>query len=426
MFGRDTSVGWLVVPLVLAVIVSPAARGDPPDAGSRAGEPATFPPSVPAGFLIEPVGTVPTPTSLTFSPDGDTLYVASFAGGSVSAFPVLGGVALGPPVPFLDGLNTPLGVLATADGVFVSVVVNGAGAVLRAADTNGDRIADTVDTVISGLPIGRHNTNGMAIGPDGMLYVTNGNSTDSGFRAEGGPPEQQPFSGSLLRVDPAATNLTPDPSMVVATGWRNIYDVAFVPRGHPRLPAGMAAVPMNGPDGVAYEQPDGTVKQRPAGEDTLSLFDVTDGVVEHFGFPWCLYDRDNGALRGFAQDPEEGVCDPLPPAASAGLAGPVEASAPAALFGLHVSADGLAFNPDTQFPEDMNGDLFVAQFGNFFGDETVGHKIVRVRFTERGNKVEAISDFMTGGLPLDLTFGPDGSMWVADFGGHLLRVASVL
>ncbi len=59
--------------------------------------------------------------------------------------------------------------------------------------------------MISGLPNGRHNTNGLAIGADGMLYITNGNSTDSGFGEEGGAPEVQPYSGSVLRVDPTAT-----------------------------------------------------------------------------------------------------------------------------------------------------------------------------------------------------------------------------
>ena len=413
--------------LLLAMLSAGAVRSAPPGPGAAAGEPGTLPPTAPTGFLLQPAAVVPAPTSLAFSPDGATLYVSSL-GGAVFAFPVLGGVALGPPVPFLDNLSSPLGVLATDDAVFVSVLVAGGerdtGAVLRARDDNGDLVADTVDTVIGGLPVGRHNTNGLAIGPDGLLYIANGNATDSGFHEEGGPAEVRPWSGSLLRVDPSATGLTPTPTMVVATGWRNIYDVAFAPAHHPTLPSGLAAVPMNGPDGVEYAQADGSTKLRPAAEDTLSLLDVTDGMIEHFGFPWCLYDRDNGGLRGFTQDPAEGTCDPLPADALAGLAGPVERARPAALFGLHVSANGLAFNPGTNFPAAMNGDLFVAEFGNFSGDETVGHKIVRVRFTAKGHKVAAIEDFMTGGLPLDVTFAADGAMWVADFSGQILRVSA--
>lgn len=409
--------------LFVAALGSGAIRAAPPNPGSFTGDPATVPPTVPVGFVVQAAAPAPAPTSLAFSVDGSILYVSSL-GGAVLAYPVLGGAALGPPVPFLNGLESPLGVLATEHGVFVSVVADGVGAVLRARDTDGDFMADVTETVISGLPIGRHNTNGMAIGPDGMLYVTNGNSTDSGFRDEGGAPEVPPYSGSLLRIDPAATGLTPQPTMVVGTGWRNIYDVAFVPAGHPFLKFGRAFVPMNGTDGAEYPQPDGTTKARPASEDTLSALDVTDGVVEHFGFPWCLYDRDNRGLKGFAQDPAEGPCDPLPPAASAGLVDPMEQARPVALLGLHVSANGLAFNPGTSFPAAMSGDLFIAEFGNFSGDDIVGHKIVRVRFGPKG-RVAGVDNFMNGALPLDLTFAPDGAMWVADFGGQILRVSAV-
>lgn len=401
------------VALLVAALSAPAI-GDP------FGPPGTIPPSAPAGFAVTPAAATAAPTSLAFSPDGETLYVASVTG-VVLAYPVIGGAALGPPTTFLSDVGTqPLGVVATNDAVFASSVSGGDGFVKRARDTDGDGVADEVATVISGLPNGRHNTNGMALGPDGMLYVTNGNSTDSGFGAEGGPPEVQPYSGSLLRVDPSATGLTPQPGMVVGTGWRNIYDVAFFPPGHPAVGPGqvLAAVPMNGPDGLTY----GGVT-RPAGEDTLSVLNVADTVVEHFGFPWCLYDRDNGGLVGFTQDAAEGSCNPLPAKAFTGLSSAVQAK-PSALFGLHVSADGLAFNPGTDFPAGCDNDLFVAEFGNFFGDELTGHKIVRVRFGGTG-AVTAVEDFLTGILPLDLTFGPGGAMWVADFAGTIYRVASI-
>lgn len=385
----------------------------------------TLPPSVPVGFTVTLGAVSPTATSLAFSPDGATLYVTSLLG-SVLRYPVLGGIVAGPPSVFMDGLNQPLGVLATDDAVFVADSVPGTpralGIVYRATDADGTGPADQVSTVISGLPNGRHNTNGMALGADGMLYITNGNSTDSGFGEEGGPPEVRPFSGSVLRVDPDATDLVPAPDMVVATGWRNIYDIAFVPPGHPAATPGtmMAAVPMNGPDGQQYP-----AALRPAGEDTLSIFDAADGVVEHFGFPWCVYDRANGGLAGFTQDAAEGSCDPLPAAAFEGLVGAAAQAKPAALFGLHVSADGLAFNNDLSFPAAYDHDLFVADFGNFFGTVPVGHKVVRVRFAATG-AVTAVEDFMTGILPLDLTFAPDGALWVADTTGLIFRVAGIL
>ncbi len=406
----------LALVATFSLVVGPTAGAADPF-----GSPDTLPPSVPAGYAIT-VGTIaPAPTSLSFSPDGTTLYVAS-AAGVVLAYPVAAGVVAGPPIPFATGLNLPLGVLATDDAVFISDSVPGTrteGIVLRARDTTGDVRADEVETVIDGLPNGRHNTNGLALGPDGMLYIANGNSTDSGFGSEGGPPEVRPFSGSVLRVDPEATDLTPDPSMVVATGWRNIYDLAFIPDGHPADPGdGVAlAVPTNGTDGLTYG---GT--QRPPGEDTLAIFTV-GGKVEHFRFPWCLYDRDDGGLDGFVQDPVDhptpsGDCTTLPPEAFEGLdPDNVRIASPAALFGLHVSANGLAFGP--------SGDLFVTEFGSNNPGDAAGHKVVRVRFTADG-RVEAVEDFMTGVVPLDLTFGPDGAMWVADVAGPITRIQAVV
>jgi glucose/arabinose dehydrogenase len=404
---------------VALVLVAGSAGADP------AGPAETLPPSVPIGFAVTPAAISVTATSLAFSPDGGTLYVTSLLG-RVNRYQVVAGLIAGPPTVFVDGLNQPLGVLATEDAVFIADSVPGTprplGIVYRATDADGTGAADSVETVISGLPNGRHNTNNLAIGPDGMLYITNGNSTDSGFGEEGGPPEVRPYSGSVVRVDPAATGLTPAPEMVVATGWRNIYDIAFVPSGHPAASPGTmrAAVPMNGPDGLEY--PSGV---RPTGEDTLSLFDVADGVVDHFGFPWCLYDRAKGGLAGFTQDASEGACDPLPAEAFTGLTGPAAQAKPSALFGTHVSANGLAFNPNTNFPAAYDNDLFVAEFGNLFGTLPLGHKIVRVRFGSDG-AVTAVEDFMTGILPLDLTFAPDGAMWIADTTGVVLRVSGIV
>jgi len=409
--------------VLLGVALSLSAL--PATATGPYGTAATIPPKVPVGFVVTLAGISPTATSLAFSPDGKALYVAGESG-RVLRYPVVAGVLAGPPTIFLGGLATPLGVLATKDAVFVSDSVAGAtrteGIVYRARDLNGDGKADVKETVIHGLPNGRHNTNGMAIGPDGMLYITNGSSTDSGFGSEGGPPEVRPYTGSVLRVDPAATGLTPAPGMVVATGLRNIYDIAFFPAGHPAATPGTAkaVVSMNGPDGMKY----GTVT-RPVGEDTLDIFDTATAAVEHFGFPWCLYDRNKGGLSGFTQDPSQGSCDPLPAAASDGLPAPVVQTRPSALFGRHVSADGLAFNPGTNFPRGADGDLFVAEFGNFFGKAVTGHKVVRVRFNRAG-AVASVDDFMTGVLPLDLTFAPDGTLWVADLSGALFRVTAAV
>lgn len=404
------------------------------------GDRETLPPSAPPGWLITAPAAAEAPTALAFDETGETLYVTSLLG-HVYAYPVIGGRVAGPPTEFLSDLNMPLGIEWTEHGVFVSDVEAGEerdhGLVLRANDTTGDGVADEVETVISGLPNGRHNTNGLALGPgpgpgrgqpmdeedaprppawpppgrpQEMLYIANGNSTDSGFGEEGGPPEVRPWSGSVLRVPPTATGLTPEDAEVVATGFRNIFDLAFYP-GTSEL-----FIPENGPDGQTY---DGT--ERPEGEDSLQRTDVTDSTVTHHGFPWCLYDRDRGGLSGFTQDPAEGDCDDLPPEAFEGLREQdVEQAFPVALFGMHVSANGLGFDPDPG-----HRDLYVAEWGNLFETTSAGRKVVRVSF-DADREVTGVEDFMNGIAPLGLTFAPDGAMWVADFGGPIYRLERVV
>ena len=70
--------------------------------------------------------------------------------------------------------------------------------------------------------------------------------------------------------------------------------------------------------------------------------------------------------------------------------------------------------------------MFVAEFGNFSGEEVVGHKVVRVELDASGEKVVAQSDFLQGALPIDLTFDSSGAMFVADFSGTILKVTKVI
>jgi hypothetical protein len=79
---------------------------------------------------------------------------------------------------------------------------------------------------------------------------------------------------------------------------------------------------------------------------------------------------------------------------------------PEQLLGLHVSADGLAFDVNSRY-------LYIALFGNFFGDEVVGHRVVRVPVDANGVAGEP-QLLIVGGAPLDVTATADG-IYVADF-----------
>lgn len=349
----------------------------------EAGTPVPVEPPPPPAAPI-PLANVPTVSSVTTF--GGHLYATSYGAGNVLRFPLLAGGALGPGEIYADGFSSPLGVSFAPDGtMFVSdshpSMRPGRATAGRVWAVDGTSRAKSV--VVDELPNGRHNTNGTAA-HSGRLYIANGNSTDDGVA--GGDPEVYPWSGALLSVPLGARNLVPEDADVTveATGMRNLYDVAFRPG------TDEAWIPTNGPDELD-----------PYGEDTLNKVDVT-GPAPDFGFPGCVYAAPP-ADPEFAQNPAVADTRPCDPAHAP----------PEALLGLHTSADGLAFGPDDGF---WGGDLFIARFGNFFGDRVVGHDVIRVPIDANGRAGEP-QLFLPEALPLDVTFGPPGTgMYIADFG----------
>lgn len=409
----------LAAAILLAIAVLPRTSS----AGMRVPRPLE------PGFYVHPFAvTGGTPSSLDWGPDtreggdGERLYVADNAGGTVVAIDDVGGIG-SPPQIFAEGFDGPLGVLAADDGtVFVADAeapregpfgFRSYGRVWRLFDRDGDGVADRKHVVLNDLPNGRHNTNGMAIGPDGLLYVTNGNSTDDGV--EGGEAEVVPWSGSLVRVDPAAKNVSitdlPLRKALVATGWRNVYDVAFSP-----VDPTLAFVPMNGTDDAR----EGSTGENPVdpnledSDDLLFATDVNDRRIDDFGFPSCLYNlAEKGNLKPY-DNPNGEVIDRFGPC-------PKDVPRPVSSFGLHTSSDGLAFQTTDAWGDDHRNDLFVAEWGNIFG-ALAGHDVVRVQLDDSGRKVVEQSSFLELDLPLDLTFDEAGAMYVADFSGQIFKV----
>jgi glucose/arabinose dehydrogenase len=393
---------------------------------------ATAAPSMPPepGFVVTSYATTSgTPTSLAFGRDtregagrkAVRLYVTDGTGGTVLAIDGPGATST-----FAEGFRSPLGVLVAANGdVYVADAESARpgpygtrpyGRVWRVRDTDGDGIGDKQKVVLKDLPNGRHNTNGMAFGPDGLLYVANGNATDDG--SEGGEAEVDPWSGSVIRFAPRkkTVSLADLPrSALVAHGWRNVYDLAFSPLDPTKL-----FVPMNGSDDARK----GSTGENPAdpdiedSDDLLFVTDVDDRKTDDFGFPSCFYNEEKqGNLKPY-DNPNPDTIEMFGHCPKRTVPRPVSS------FGLHPSADGLAFQTTDAWGDDYRNDLFVAEWGSLFGNPT-GHKVVRVQLNDAGTKVVEQSDFVDIDLPLDLTFDRAGSMYVADYSGTILKVDQV-
>ena len=323
-------------------------------------------PRVAPGFVIHPFATVAgAPTSLAFGPAGsdlaNTLFVTDLVGGRVVTIDAAAPLGT-PPEVFAEDFGSPVGVTVDDDGrVFVADVEASRpgpfgnlayGRVSRVEDTDDDGVGDARSVVLKDLPNGRHNTNGMAMGPDGFLYVTNGNATDDGV--EGGVAEVDPWSGAVVRVDPNATDVSAgdfvEKEALVAEGMRNLYDIAFSPVDPTRL-----FIPTNGTDDARTDDEaadDPAMQGLEDSDDLLYATDIDDAItvtdpetgethlepiIDDYGFPSCLY---NEAKRGNLEpydNPNAAVISTFGPCPVATVSRPVSS------FGLHVSADGLAF-----------------------------------------------------------------------------------
>ena len=127
---------------------------------------------------------------------------------------------------FATGLVQPLGLEFRANGdLFITNnPLGGAGKIIRLRDTNGDDVADETTVIVDGLPSeGDHQTDKLKFGPDGMLYVGQGSSTDNGTPLQGRPGERL-YNASILQINVDNPSIT-----VIATGLRNPFGMAFHP-----------------------------------------------------------------------------------------------------------------------------------------------------------------------------------------------------
>ncbi len=318
---------------------------------------------VPDGYTVDYYGRIEgQPTSLTFGSDG-LMYVSTMDG-TIYTMDEQGQTEV-----FWSGLLVPTG-MAFQPGTDKLFVSN------RVLDQNVDGESQVsviedgqITTLIGGLPCcytSFHAANGIAFGPDGYGYVSVGARADHG-EILGGPnngqqDERDDVEASILRFNPAdGTELAP-----YARGFRNAYDIAFDSQG--RLYA-----TDNMPDFGPPEE-----------------FNLVVPGAEH-GYPW--YDCD-GCFAAPAD---------------------VEIVPPIYEFPAHTSPTGVTTYQAQQFPGYFDS-IFAVLWSAFEGAQKV------VYFAPGG---EDATDWATGfAAPIDLTVGPDGSLFVADWAtGIVFRIS---
>jgi glucose/arabinose dehydrogenase len=400
--------------------------------------------TVPAGFGASVFAVTPggLPTSVTFGPDKRlyaTVVDPSFSRSSVVAVQDLGGVG-GRQQTVATGMTVALGVTFGPDGtMYVTDTADNRGRVVARRDTDRDGVYETERVLLRNIPNGQHQTNNLRVGPDGMLYVANGSATDDGLECGPEPanplecpaPEVLPWSGSILKVDPSwnDVDLLADvdtgarregrlhaDDVLAAKGLRNSYDLDFLPAQPTQMYTWM-----NGSDDPASSEP-------------LYRTDIGDGVVADMGFPSCLYDphpnpfpepvlaHDHPGNPEPENTSDQRVLDAFGTCRKGSITRPIGFTTEG-----HEGTTGMAFERGGDFPARFDGDLFVSQYGGWWnvnGGQITGRKILHVDIDGVG-EVAASREFMTSPMPMDVEFGPDGAMYVADLTGVVYRVEHV-
>jgi glucose/arabinose dehydrogenase len=325
---------------------------------------------------------------------------------------------------YAEGVESARSMAVSGSGI-VYVGSRKAGKVYAVVDSDGDRVADKVVTVASGLtnPIGVTLLNGalyvaeigrvirfddidrtyaakpaykvvkadlpddkwhgekvIKAGPDGKLYIPVGSPCNTCNR------EDEAYS-KIWRMNPDGSGWE-----MYAGGIRNTVGFAF----HPVTKE--LWFTDNGPDEM--------------GDNTPSCeLNVAPKKGMHFGFPYCH--------GGVFPDPKFGK-----PASCAAYTPPV------AKLGPHVAPLGLAFYTGTQFPPQYRNAVFIAEHGSWNRTQKIGYKVSMV--TLHGNQEISTTTFIDGflqgddvsGRPVDVAVLADGSMLVSDdLKGRIYRVS---
>lgn len=281
---------------------------------------------------------------------------------------------------FSAELSQPFGMAFHKDWFYVANTDSVVRFKYKAGQTKADGPPEKIVELTAG-GYNQHWTRNILFSPDGTkMFVSIGSATNVSVEAD-------PRRAAISVYDPDGKN-----HRIYAAGLRN--------------PIGLAWNPKTGELWTAVNERDGL------GDDLVPDYATSVKEGGFYGWPYSyLGQNEDPRRKGEKPDLVK------------------KAIVPDVLFTSHVAALGIQFYNGTMFPQEYQGDAFVAFHGSWNRQKLSGYKVVRIRFKDGklvGNQYE---DFVSGwlpdensnevwGRPVGLLVAADGSLLITDDGAN--------
>lgn len=336
--------------------------------------------NVPKNFKINVYaeGDFRNPRWMTLAPNGDVFVADSAANSIIILRDNNKDGAADERFTFASNLSQPFGMAFKDDWFYVANTDSVVRFKYKSGQTKAEGAPEKLITLTEG-GYNQHWTRNIVFAPDGKkMYVSIGSSGNVDV-------EKDERRAAISEYNPDGTGYR-----LFASGLRN--------------PIGLAFNPANNQLWTAVNERDGL------GDNLVPDYvtSVKDGAF--YGYPFS-YIGQNEEPRRKGENPELVK----------------KAIVPDVLLTSHSAALGITFYTGKMFPQEYQGDAFVALHGSWNRSPLTGYKIIRVRF-KNGNLVgNSYEDFVSGwlpnetsnevwGRPVGLLVNSDGSLLICDDG----------